>query len=35
MILRTRKELLHQSLLVDLEGFELLGFGGDELVEAR
>jgi hypothetical protein len=28
------EKLLHQPFLVGLEGFELLGFGGDQGVEA-
>ena len=28
------EKLLHQAFLVDLEGFVLLGFGGDQGVEA-
>lgn len=32
--LRRWEKLLHQAFLVGLEGFELLGFGGDQGVEA-
>lgn len=31
---RRREKLLHQTFLVGLEGFELLGLGGDQGVEA-
>ena len=31
--LQGSKQLLHQAFLVGLEGFELLGFGGDQGVE--
>ena len=34
-LLRGWEKLLHQTFLVGLEGFELLGLGGDEIVEGR
>jgi hypothetical protein len=33
-LLRGWEKLLHQAVLVGLEGFVLLGFGGDQGVEA-
>ena len=33
MVCTLREKLLHQAFLVGLEGFELLGFGGDQGVE--